>query len=38
MPMKGEYVRFNSFKRKMKSPFMIYVDFESVVVPEGNGK
>ena len=26
------------FKRKIKSPFMIYSDFESILVPEDNGK
>ena len=25
-------------ERKIKSPFMIYVDFESILVPEDNGK
>ena len=38
MPKKGEYVKFKNFERKIKSPFMIYVDFESVLVPEDNGK
>ena len=25
-------------EKKIKSPFMIYTDFESILVPEGNGK
>ena len=35
---KNEYVKFNNFERKTKSPFMIYVDFGSVLVPEYNGE
>ena len=35
---KGEYVKFNNFERKMKLLFMIYADFESILVPEDNGK
>ena len=27
MPSKGEYVRFKSCERNIKSPFMIYADF-----------
>ena len=38
MPKKGEYVKFKNFERKLKSPFMIYADFESILVPEDNGK
>ena len=38
MPKKGEYFRFKNDKRKIKSPFMIYADFESIQVPEGNGR
>ena len=38
MPKKGEYVKFRNFERNIKSPFMIYVDFESIVVPQDNGK
>ena len=38
MPNKGEYVKFKSFSRKIKSPFMIYGDFQSILVPEDNGK
>ena len=37
-PKKGEYVKFKNFERKIKSPFMIYVDFESILVPDDNEK
>ena len=38
MPRKEEYVKFKNCERKIKSPFMIYADFESIFVPEHNGK
>ena len=38
MPNKGEYVKFKNFERKIKSPFMIYADFKSSLVPEDNVK
>ena len=38
MITKGEYIEFKNYERKIKSPFMIYVDFESILVPEDNGK
>ena len=38
MPKKGEYVKFKNYERRIKSPFMIYADFESILVPEDNGK
>ena len=38
MPKKRDYVRFRKYERKLKSLFMIYADFESILVPEGNGK
>ena len=38
MPKKGECIKFKNFERKIKSPFMIYADFESIVAPEDNGK
>ena len=38
MLKKGEYVRFKNCERKIKSPFMIYADFESILVPGDNGK
>ena len=38
IPKKSEYVRFKNYERKIKSPFMIYADFESILVPEDNEK
>ena len=38
MPKKGEYVKFINSQRKTKSSFMIYSNFESVLVIEDNGK
>ena len=38
MPKKGKYIKFKNFGRKIKSPFTIYADFESILVPEDNGK
>ena len=38
MPKKGEFVIFKSYERKIKWPFIIYSDFESILVPEDNGK
>ena len=38
MPKKGQYIKFKNYERKIKSPFMIYADFESILVPENNGK
>ena len=38
MPKKGKCVKFKNFGRKIKSAFMIYADFESILVPEDNGK
>ena len=37
MPKKGEYVKFKSLERKIKLPFMISADFESILVLEDNG-
>ena len=36
MPKKAEYVKPKNYEKK--SPFMIYADFESILVPENNGK
>ena len=36
MPKSGEYVK--KFEREIKSPFIIYEDLESILVPEDNGK
>ena len=38
IPKKGKHVKFKNFERKIKSPFMVYADFESILVPEDNGK
>ena len=38
MPKKEEYIKFIKFERKIKSPFIIYDDFETILVPEDNGK
>ena len=38
MSKKGEYVKLKNYERKTKSPFMIYADFESILVPENNEK
>ena len=38
MPKKSESVKSKNFERKIKSPFMIYADFESILVPEDNRK
>ena len=35
---KDEYIKLKNFERKIKSLFMIYADFESILVPENNGK
>ena len=34
----GEYVQFKNFKVKIKSSFMIYANFERILVPEDYGK
>ena len=38
MPKKGKYIKSKNYERKIKSPFMINADFESILVPEDNGK
>ena len=38
MSKKGEYVKFINYERKIKSSFIIHVDFESILMPENNGK
>ena len=38
MSKKDEYVRFKNYERKIKSPFIIYADFESILVLENNRK
>ena len=36
LPKEGEFVKFKNYERKIKSPFVIYADFESNLVPEDN--
>ena len=38
MPIRREYIKFNRFKRKLKSRFIIHTDSESILVPEDNVK
>ena len=38
MPKNGEYVKFKNFEIKIKSAFMIYADFASILAPENNGR
>ena len=38
MPRTGEYVKFKNYEIKIKSPFKIYAVFESILMPEDNGK
>ena len=38
MPKKGEYVRFKNYETKVKSSFVIYTDFQIILVAEDNGK
>ena len=33
MTKKVEYVKFKNFEKRIKSPFMMYADFESTLVP-----
>ena len=38
MPKKSESAKFKEFERKIELPFMVYADFESILVPEDNVK
>ena len=38
MLTKGEYDRLKNYRRKIKSPFIIQPDFESILLPEDHGK
>ena len=38
MPKTSEYIYFKNHERKINSPFIIHVNFESVLVTEHNGK
>ena len=37
-PKQGECFTLKNYERKIKSPIMIYADFESILVLEDNGK
>ena len=34
MHKKGEFLKFKNYERKIKSPFIIYANFESILMPE----
>ena len=34
MHKKGEFLKFKNYERKTKSPFIIYANFESILMPE----
>ena len=36
MSKEGKYIKFKNYERKIQSPFMIYPDFESILVPGDN--
>ena len=39
MLKEGQFVRLESYKRKVKSPFIIYINFfQSILVPDDSGK
>ena len=38
MPNEGEYVKFKSFEGKIKSPFIVYEYFESILVSKYSRK
>ena len=38
MPQKGEYAKSKTCEREVKSPFIIYLVCESILVPENNEK
>ena len=33
----SEFSKFKNYERKIKSPFIVYADFDSILVPENNG-
>ena len=37
IPRTGEQIRFRNYEGKIKSPFVIYADFKSILEPEDNG-
>ena len=38
MPKKDQYVKLRKIKKRIKSPFIIYADFESILILEDNKK
>ena len=38
MPKKVEYVQFKNYEEKINSPFIVYANSESILVPENNEK
>ena len=38
IPLKSEHVRFKNYERRIKSPFLIYADFESILVSKDHGE
>ena len=38
VPKKGEFVKIKKYERKIRLLCKIYADFESILVPEDNGK
>ena len=36
MPKKGDFVKFQNYDRKIKSPFLICANFEKILVPDKN--
>ena len=38
MPKNGEYVRFKKYDTELKSSFLFYADFESILVSQDNAK
>ena len=38
MPKKGVFFKFKNYGRKIKSLFIVYADFDSILVPEDNIK
>ena len=38
MPKKGDYVKLKNCERKIKSSFIVHVDFETILAPKDDGK
>ena len=38
MSKNGKYIKFKNLEGKVKSPFKVYAEFQSILVPEHNGK